>query len=74
MSIYDPLRTADPVADAERWVSREDKRPLRGYCIMCHEPVYGENDSYDADDAYLFEDGIVCGNCLSKWANQYHIK
>ena len=72
--MYRSLWTDDPVADAEAWVSREDKRPLRGYCEICKEPVYGENDGYDADDAYLFEDGIVCDRCLYDYLKTRRVK
>jgi hypothetical protein len=71
---YAPLRTSDPVADAERWASREDKRPIRGFCQICKKPVYGENDSYDADYAYLFDDGIVCDACINTYIAERRIR
>lgn len=72
--MYSSLRTINPEGDAERWVSREDKRPLRGLCQICKKPVYGENESYYADDAYEFEDGIVCDACIYEYLKTRRVK
>ena len=67
--------TDDPILDAERWFSREDPRPLLGHCAICNQEIRGENEDYDADDAYCFEGDYVCGDCLLKYLdkNGYHI-
>ena len=60
----------DPVRDAEDWAAREDTRPLLGHCEICGQEIYGEDDDYDADDAYVFEGDYVCDNCLFKYLDR----
>ena len=56
--------TDDPVRDAENWAAREDSRPLLGHCAICSQEIRGENEDYDADDAYEFDGDYVCDDCL----------
>lgn len=63
-------RTADPVADAERWAGREDPRPVLGNCPVCGEPVYGECDGWEKDDAYEFGGDVVHEDCLKRYLEQ----
>lgn len=68
--MYDSIRTADPVADAERWASREDPRPMLDICPICGEPVYGETDGWEKDDAYEFGEDIVHEDCVLSYLKQ----
>lgn len=72
--MYVPLRTNNPVGDAERWASREDERPLLGYCIYCNCEIRGSNDGWEADDAYEIDGDLICDICLLRWAEEFKIK
>lgn len=52
-----PLRTSDPVADAEAYASREPD--IRGYCEECGERVYRGHD-YIEMDGILLHDEYEC--------------
>lgn len=64
---YIPLRTANPIADAERWASREDTRPIIDTCPVCHEPIRGENENYEKDDAYEIDGWVLHSECVLKF-------
>lgn len=62
----------DPVGDAERYYSRMDHRPKIGTCTECGCEIYGGDDYYEEDDAYLFEDGaMVCDDCLVAYCREH---
>lgn len=64
----------DPVGVAERWFSRENNRPVMCECEECGCDIHGEDDYFEADDAYLFENGdVVCFKCLYDYCNK-HLK
>ena len=60
----------EPERDFEDWANREDTRPIVGYCPVCDEPVYGENEGWDADDAYEFDGDVVHADCLIKYLDR----
>lgn len=72
--MYVPLRTSNPIGDAERWASREDERPLFGYCEICGREIRGSNDGWEADDAYKIDEELICDDCLRRWADDFKIK
>lgn len=57
-------RTADPVADAERFFSRTDPRPVIGVCPNCNKPIYGETEEYYKDDAYEIDGWTLHEDCV----------
>ena len=60
----------DPVRDAERWFSRENNRPVMCQCAECGGDIHNEDDYYEADVAYLFDNGdVVCSGCLVDYCN-----
>ena len=58
------FRTADPVADAEAYASREPE--VIGECSFCHEPIYCYEDHYNIDDEVILHE-----DCGMDWLNQY---
>lgn len=62
--------TNDPVKDAENWFGREDPRPILGNCPICGEPVYGEDDGWDADDAYELDGEVIHSDCVFKYLDK----
>lgn len=60
----------DPVKDAEDWAAREDPRPIIGECPVCGEPVRGEDDWYEKDDAYIIDEHVVHDNCLRQFLDK----
>lgn len=56
-NIYRPLRTDDPVADAEYYANRNDD--IVGYCEQCGSPIY-KGLSYIAMDNILLHDEHDC--------------
>lgn len=61
-------RTRD---DSVRWFSRDNNRPVMCQCEECGGDIHGEDDYYEADDAYLFDNGdLVCFNCLIDYCNK----
>jgi len=62
----------DPVADAYDYYARDMNRPVVGKCCECGYEIYGEDDYYEEDDAYLFEDGdLVCHDCLVDYCRKH---
>ena len=70
--MYEPLRTADPVADAERHA--EDPRPLIDYCPVCKKGVYDEWRGYEKDDAYEMDEYVIHEECVIKYLNTHGYK
>lgn len=64
----------DPVADAEDWASREDERPLLGYCKICGCELRGSSNGWDADDGYIIDNELVCDDCLREHFKEMRIK
>ena len=67
-------RTDDPVRDAEVYLQTLDQRPVMCKCDLCGGEIHNEDDYYEADDAYLFEDGcMVCAGCLDEYCRSKKI-
>lgn len=58
------MLTDNPVRDAEEYANRKDPRPVIGICPYCNEAVYGENDGYYGDDAYMIDGWTVHEDCV----------
>lgn len=56
-------RTADPVADAERYANRD--MPVVGVCEQCGQEIYAWEDYYDIEGTLLHED------CEYNWLRQF---
>lgn len=65
--MYNSYFTSDPIRDAETYASREDTRPIIDRCPVCGEPVHGENDDYEKDDAYKIDGWVVHEDCVLKF-------
>lgn len=64
----------DPVADAEDWASREDERPLLGYCEICGCELRGSSSGWDADDGYEINGDYVCADHLHEYFKDQKIR
>lgn len=60
---YEPLRTSDPIADAERYASRDI--PTVGKCCVCKEDIPIWADYYEIDD------DLICDDCLVEYMQKY---
>lgn len=64
----------DPAADAEAYYQayRRDDRPVIGYCAECNAELHGSDDTWEEDDAFLFDNGdLVCGDCIRDYCNKH---
>lgn len=61
------IRTADPVADAEYYASREPE--IIGYCEQCNEPIYKGDDYIDFNDTLLHDDA----DCILDYVRQFRV-
>lgn len=69
---FRPRRTSDPIADAEAF--SEDSRPVIGYCEVCGCPIYGSDETHDADDGYDFDGEVVCADHLKEYFEDNKIR
>lgn len=60
---YEPLRTSDPIADAERYSNRDI--PIRGKCSMCKEDIPTWDIYYEIDGE------LICDNCINDYIAQF---
>lgn len=57
--------------EREYQFSHIDQRPVMCQCEECGGDIHRADDYYEADDAYLFENGdVVCLNCLYSYCNK----
>ena len=54
----------EPEQDWEDWASRGENRPIIDTCPVCGEPIYGADDEYEADYAYLIDGDYVHCDCV----------
>ena len=64
-------RTFDPIADAIEYYGREDTRPVVGRCVVCDDPIRGEDSIWHGDDYYEFDDDLVCDYCVLKYIERF---
>ena len=48
----------------EEYALRGDQRPVLGICPWCNKAVHGEDDLYEADEAYMIDGWTVHEDCV----------
>ena len=58
--------------EREYQFSHMDQRPVMCECAECGGVIHSEDDYYEADDAFLFENGdVICRECLYTYADKH---